>query len=445
MSMFSSLAGSMKMLPGQGGKPAAGGARAAQAPRLNQPAQPGIKSLAVGRPPGAPGTNGWKGKLGASVGKMGAALKGAGSWGTGKFNPGAEAAKAVAGNPAAMSGAMQKAQGTGANRNPEALKAAQGFLKAGAEMTSDQRSSMGKMLGATDIPTRTPTAMPGDGAPMAQAGGNPADPTTTTTMPGGGASPPAAPALPGGQPRQPKPYPGADAGIAPAAGAAPVATGGTTEQGGQPAAAPIATPETAASQPLKKSPWAYEKKWGALGALGDTDVDSAVKKATLEGMQSNPYDEQARGVEKGRIFEEGMAGAKGAEEAMKADLARRGITGPAAAQMIAEGNMAARSNISQQQRKSVLEMTDKEATHKLQSTAQGQALSAELAKRGVDIETLRMNREQLATQIAQAKRSGRGGGGGENMIELMNPDGTTSQVPMDMLMMTMDLMEGGYE
>jgi hypothetical protein len=55
-----------------------------------------------------------------------------------------------------------------------------------------------------------------------------------------------------------------------------------------------------------------------------------------------------------------------------------------------------------------------------------------------------MNREQLAQQLAQAKRGGGGGGGGQ-MLELMNPDGTVSQVPMEIAMMTFDLLEGGYE
>jgi hypothetical protein len=337
---------------------------------------------------------------------------------------------------------VQKAVGTGANRNPEFLKAATGFLKAGAEMTPQQRAAMAASLTGTDLPSKPPTPVPGDGAPMAA-------PITTTTMPGGGASP-AAPATGGASPA-PAPAPPGPASTpaanapAPAAGAAAPATGGTVEQGAQQAAAPIATPATAASQPLKDSPWAYEKKWGALGGLGDEDVDAAVKQATLDQMKNSPFGQAARDRESGRIFEQGMLSAKGGEERMKAELASRGITGPAAAQMIAEQNMGARQAISQQQRKSILDMTAQDAQHKLNSTAQGQALSAELAKRGVDIETLRMNRESLAQQIAQAKRKGRGGGGDGNMIELMNPDGTTSQVPMDMLMMTMDLMEGGYE
>ena len=396
----------MRQLPGQSGRPT-GRPRPAQAARVNRPTAPTVTTKPVGRPPGAPGTNGWR----AALQDLGAKSQ------TGRWNPGAQAAKAIVTNPAAASGMIQKASGTGANRNPEFLKAATGFLKAGAEMSPTQRASMGQALSGTDMPTPTPTATPGDGRPDAAAAPAPRGPAST-------------------------PAPNAPA---PAAGAAPVAAGGTVQPGAQAPAAPIATPETATSQPLQDSPWAYEQKWGALGALGDKDVDAATKAATLRNMEESPFGERARGVEAGRIAESGMLQARGAEQKMKAELARRGITGPDAARMIAEGNISARQGISQAQRKSALDMTKEEATYRLNATAQGQALSAELAKRGVDIETLRMNRENLAQQIKAQQARGGGGGAGENMIELMNPDGTTSQVPMDMLMMTLDLMEGGYE
>jgi hypothetical protein len=399
--------------------------------------------------------------------------------GPGAYQP--KSAAMLAGNPAAVAGKL----GTGANKNPELVKAAQSFIKSGAELTPLQRSSFTGILGGTDkappggVPQPAPQpsqAVKASGTGVAPQAPPPpinemersADAAGIQRMATGGvvtkptvamigergpeqvtpvqqAAPPAATGtVPAAAPTGPATTaaPNAPAPAAPAPGAA--VPGGAPAPGVQAPAAPIGTPETATSQPLADSPWAYEKKWGALGALGDEGVDAAVKAQTLANMKDSPFGEAARGVEKGRIFEEGMLSAKGAEQQMKADLARRGITGPAAAQMIAEGNMAARAGISQQQRKSMMDMTREEAGYKLQATAQGQALSAELAKRGVDIETLRMNREQLAQQIKQQQRGGGGGGGGQ-MLELMNPDGTVSQVPMEIAMMTFDLLEGGYE
>jgi hypothetical protein len=362
---------------------------------------------------------------------------------TGAGTPGSAAAQRQAASPAGAAAYAQQAAGTGANRNPMLAKAAANFIKAGADLSPTQREGLQKTLAGTDIgPAPGAAGVPGQ---VTQA---PA-PTTTTTMPAGASAPAAPQAGPAGA-APPPPGPasqGAPNAPAPAEGATPTVAGGpgTAAQGQQAPAAPIGTPQTAASQPLKDSPWAYEKKWGALGALGDQDVDAAVKAQTLENMQNNPFSENAQQIEAGRIREQGLLGAQGAEAQMKADLARRGITGPAAAQMIAEQNMAARQNISQQQRESQLEMTKQQAEYNLNSTAQGQQLGAELAKRGVDLESLRMNREQLAQQLAAQKRRGGGGGGGEQMLEVVNPDGSVSQVPMGMAMMALDLMEGGYE
>jgi len=207
----------------------------------------------------------------------------------------------------------------------------------------------------------------------------------------------------------------------------------------QPAAAPIGTPGTAASQPLKDSPWAYEKVWGALGSLGDSELDQAVKSATMANLE-NPFGEEATRQAQTGVFESGMAGLGAQKQAMAADLARRGITGPAAAAMMAEAETGARGQIATGQRDAAMQMREKGAQYGLQSAQQAQALASDLAKRGVDIESLRMNREQLARQIQQARRAG---AGGSDMLEIMNPDGTTSQVPMDILGMVLDFEEGG--
>jgi hypothetical protein len=220
---------------------------------------------------------------------------------------------------------------------------------------------------------------------------------------------------------------------------APTHSGGAAP-GVQTAAAPIGTPGTAASQPLKDSPWAYEKVWGALGSLGDPELDSAVKGGMMAMMQDNPFGAEGQAEARRGIFEQGMAQARGGQQQIAADLARRGITGPAAAAIMAEQEGAARAGIAAGQRESDLAMTEKGAGHQLQVQQAANALSSDLAKRGVDIENLRMNREQLARQIQQAQRAG---AGGNDMIELMNPDGTTSQVPMGILSMVLDMEEGG--
>jgi hypothetical protein len=110
--------------------------------------------------------------------------------------------------------------------------------------------------------------------------------------------------------------------------------------------------------------------------------------------------------------------------------------------MMAEAETATRAEIASGQRANEQEMRDKGVAQKQAALQQAQGLASDLAKRGVDIESLRMNRESLAQQIAQAKRQG-GGGGGDEMLELVNPDGSVSQVPMSMLEMVLDMEEGG--
>lgn len=249
------------------------------------------------------------------------------------------------------------------------------------------------------------------------------------------------------QPQQPAgpastPAPNAPAPANPAGATRPggIVHGAGPAPGVQQAAAPIGTPGTATSQPLKDTPWAYEKMWGALGALGDPELDTAVKGATMKNLTADPFGADALRAANVGTFESGMSQVGAGRAAMEADLARRGITGPAAAAMIAEQEAAGRANIATGQRENMLTMKEKGAQYNLQSAQQAQALASDLAKRGVDIETLRMNREQLARQIQQARRAG---AGGDEMLEIMNPDGTTSQVPMNILSMVLDFEEGG--
>lgn len=242
---------------------------------------------------------------------------------------------------------------------------------------------------------------------------------------------------PAAMPAPSAPAPANPAGATPPGG---IVHGGGPAPGVQQAAAPIGTPGTAGSQPLKSSPWAYEKMWGALGSLGDPELDTAVKSATMRNLSADPFGAEALRAANVGTFESGMSQVGAGRASMEADLARRGITGPAAAAMIAEQESAGRANIATGQRENALAMKEKGAEYNLQSAQQAQALSADLAKRGVDIETLRMNREQIARQIQQARAAG---AGGEEMLEIMNPDGTTSQVPMNILGMVLDFEEGG--
>lgn len=283
----------------------------------------------------------------------------------------------------------------------------------------------------------TGNPFPAGPAPARPQGAIPTKPATPPAFKSAAPVRPA-PAMVGGQV---DPAPGAPA-PGPASTPAPnaPAPAGPAAPGPQQAAAPIATPPTATSQPLADSPWAYEKMWGALGNLGDPELDAMVKSQTMGQLGENPYGAPALEAANAATFEKGMSGMEGQKQAMAADLARRGITGPAAAAMMAEAETATRAEIASGQRSNEQEMRDKGVAQKQQAVQQAQSLASDLAKRGVDIESLRMNRESLAQQL-QAARAG--GGRGEDMIELVNPDGSVSQVPMNMLEFMLDMDEGG--
>lgn len=234
------------------------------------------------------------------------------------------------------------------------------------------------------------------------------------------------------------PAPGAPTSGVPAPGT--TVPGGGAAPGTQAPAAPIGTPGTAASQPLEDSPWAYEKLWGALGSLGDSELDALVKQNAMDAVSKDPYSQAALAGANAATFEQGMAGLEGQKQAMAADLARRGISGPAAAAMMAEMEAGARADIAKNQQANAADFREKGASYGLQAGAQAQALASDLANRGVNIETLRMNREQLARQIQQAQRSG---AGGDDSIEIVNPDGSVSTVPLNILSMVLDMEEGG--
>lgn len=205
----------------------------------------------------------------------------------------------------------------------------------------------------------------------------------------------------------------------------------------------IATPATAGSQPLEDSPWAYEKMWGALGGIGDPELDSAVKGATMGLLKENPWDKAALARAQTTNFETGMGDLRSTQEGINADLVRRGLSDTGlGAELGAEAEMAARAGVSAANRQTSQEFAQQGAKFKQDAAAQAQSLASDLAKRGVDIENLRMQREQLARQI-QAQRAA--GGGGASTIEIMNPDGSVSEVPLDILDMVLGMGEGGYD
>jgi hypothetical protein len=208
----------------------------------------------------------------------------------------------------------------------------------------------------------------------------------------------------------------------------------------QQAAAPIATPETAASRPLKDSPWAYEKKWGALGDIGDAELDAALKGAVMNGLNGTEFTAEKEAIAQGQNFDQGMAGLKSQRSAIEADMARRGLSNTGvAAELGAEAETAARGQIADQQRATMMEFSKLRSEEKQAAISAAQNLAQQFAQKGIDLENLRMQREQLAIQ---SKRGG-GGGGDDNMIEIDNGDGTTSQVDLRLVDLMLNMGEGG--
>jgi hypothetical protein len=305
-------------------------------------------------------------------------------------------------------------------------------VKVPARPTGVVAPGAGRRQTGVAVPMKPAAPAPSTAPPMQTTQ---VDPAPTGPVAGGPAPSPTGPAT---TPAPNAPAPGAPTqGVPPAGSTVP---GGGAAPGTQAPAAPIGTPGTAASQPLEDSPWAYEKLWGALGSLGDSELDAMVKAQTMGMMKDNPYGAAALEGAKAAEFERGMAGLGGQKEAMAADLARRGISGPAAAAMMAEMEAGTRAGIADRQSQAESDMRDKGAAWQQQAVQTAQALSSELANRGVNIETLRMNREQLARQIQQAQRAG---AGGDDTIEIVNPDGSVSQVPLNILGMVLDMEEGG--
>jgi hypothetical protein len=184
--------------------------------------------------------------------------------------------------------------------------------------------------------------------------------------------------------------------------------------------------------------------WGALGALGDSDLDAAVKGATMEGLRDNPFSKGNLARANTTEFEKGMGDLAGTRSGLEADMVRRGLSDTGlASELGAEAEMAARAGIAGAQRQNTLDFAEKGAAVKRENVQMAQNLAKDLASRGVDIENLRMQREQLAQQLKQQRAAG--GGGGSNTIEIMNPDGSMSEVPLDILDMVLNMGEGGYD
>jgi len=302
-------------------------------------------------------------------------------------------------------------------------------------------------------PARMEAALPQGNRPWTQGGlasGVPGRTMAQSPIAPGAVNPNATPyntATASQAPQQQQPQP-STAPPTPAPQAAPVGlppSGPTAAP--QPGAPPIATPPTAASQPLSGSPWAYEQMWGALGDLGDSELEQALKGAAMGGLKGNAFGDAALARAQGLEFERGMGGLRGAKESAMADLARRGITGPAAAAILAEQESAARSDISRGQREIAGEYEGKREESRRAGIEQARAVQQDLVSKGVNLENLRMNREQLAQQIRQqqAAMAAAGRAGEPFMLTIDNGDGTTSQIDSRMLELVLGLGEGGRE
>jgi len=296
-------------------------------------------------------------------------------------------------------------------------------------------------------PARMEAALPAYSAGYSALGGG-------QRVPGGDGQPPRPAPQPAPQPvpqpvPQPAPQPAPQAQPAPFVPPVPPAPVGLPAAGptgpAQPAAPPIATPPTAASQPIAPSPWGYEQMWGALGNLGDADIDAALKSGILGNLRTNPFGTAGLSRANAQAFEQGMAGIRGGKEAALADLARRGIQGPAAAAILAEQEASGRGAIAGAQRENVQQYAEKAAQFNQQAIAQAQIAASELANRGVNLENLRMNREQLAQQILANRAAAARAGQGEPPITIDNGDGTTSTIDPRLLEIVLGLGEGGRE
>jgi hypothetical protein len=174
-----------------------------------------------------------------------------------------------------------------------------------------------------------------------------------------------------------------------------------------------------------------------VGGVGDPELDAALKGAVMENLKKDPFSPEVIAAEKARIADEGAAGLGSQRESIEADAVRRGIgrTG-VAAQLGSEAESSARASVANQQRQTMTEFTKLSADQKQAAIGAAQNLATDLANRGISLQQLAMQREQMA--------AGRGGGGGQdNMIEIDNGDGTTSQVDLRLVDLMLNLGEGG--
>lgn len=205
----------------------------------------------------------------------------------------------------------------------------------------------------------------------------------------------------------------------------------------------IGTPTTVTSTPIANSPWAGERTWGALGDLGDATLDSAVKDAALKNLQNNPFGADALAQENARAFDLTAQQAKSNREGVNADMARRGLNDSGlGAELGAEVSTNASNAFANLSRENAIGMREKAASYGANALKDAQGLAQSLASRGVDLENLRMQRESLAQQMAQQNRGG-GGGGNDNIVKIMNPDGTESEVDLRLLDLVLGMEEGG--
>lgn len=212
-----------------------------------------------------------------------------------------------------------------------------------------------------------------------------------------------------------------------------------------PAAPPAAAappPAAPAPAPAVANPTYVEQMTAKFGGIGDPELDAALKGQVMQQLSDNPFSDEVRSRADTSAFEQGMADLKGTRSATDADLMRRGMFGTGlAGELGQEAEMSARASVAEKQRSNMVEFKKLGAEQKQQAIASAQTLASDLARRGIDIESLKMQREQM-----EASRGGGGGGGrADDTIEITNPDGSVSTVPLNILDLVLGMEEGGLE
>jgi len=210
-----------------------------------------------------------------------------------------------------------------------------------------------------------------------------------------------------------------------------------TTPGASPAqAAASASPSAPAPPPGADTASSWSSTSVTNGGVGDAELDAALKGAVMENLKKDPFSPEVVAAENARLKDEGAAGLAAQKDTLNADAIRRGIgsTG-VAAQLGGEAESAARASVANQQRQTMTEFAKLSSEQKQQAIGAAQNLATDLANRGISMQQLALQRESMQPRG--------GGGGNDNMIEIDNGDGTTSQVDLRLVDLMLGMGEGG--